>query len=77
VPVWKMARMLRRCDVVYAKNEVLDLSVLQMIRAKQLPPIICGVHTPMRYPRAVSPQARLHNRLYLGGVGDVKPFRRN
>lgn len=68
MPVWKMPRVLRRCDVVYTKNEVLDLSVLQMIRTKQLPPIVCGVHTPMRYPRAISPQARLHNRLYLGGL---------
>jgi glycosyltransferase involved in cell wall biosynthesis len=68
VPVWKMRGLLRRCDVVYAKNELLDLSVIQAIGIKQLPPVICGVHTPMWYPHATSRQARLHNRLYLGGV---------
>jgi glycosyltransferase involved in cell wall biosynthesis len=68
VPVWRMGPLLRRCDVVYAKNELLDLSVLRMLGMRGLPPVICGVHTPMWYPRSISPQARLHNRLYLGSV---------
>jgi glycosyltransferase involved in cell wall biosynthesis len=68
LPVRKMARLLRGCDVVYAKNELLDLSVLRLLRTRRLPPIVCGVHTPMWYPRALTPQARLHNTLYLGRV---------
>ena len=68
LPVRKMAACLRSCDVIYSKNELLDLSVLWMLRTQRLPPIVCGVHTPVWYARAITPQARLHNRLYLGRV---------
>jgi glycosyltransferase involved in cell wall biosynthesis len=68
VGMHRMRRLLSSFDVVYAKNELLDLGVLRMIRARGVTRIICGVHTPMWYPRAVTPQARLHNALYLGRV---------
>jgi glycosyltransferase involved in cell wall biosynthesis len=67
-PLWHLARLLRGCDVVYTKNEVLELSVLCMLRPAKLPPIVCGIHTPLWYPRAISRQARLHNRIYLSRV---------
>jgi glycosyltransferase involved in cell wall biosynthesis len=66
VPLWRMAGLLGDCDVIYAKNELLDLSILHTFRIARLPPVVCGVHTPLCYPRAVSRQARLHNALYLG-----------
>ena len=66
VATWRIGDRLRRCDIVYAKNELLDLTVLRVLRTARLPPIVCGVHTPMWFARATTPQARLHNRLYLG-----------
>jgi glycosyltransferase involved in cell wall biosynthesis len=66
VPLRQMPPLLRRCHVVYAKNEVLDLAILKLLGIRRLPPIIAGVHTPMWYARAGSQTARLHNRLYLG-----------
>jgi glycosyltransferase involved in cell wall biosynthesis len=66
VTALKMRRLLNGCDVVYAKNEVLDLGVLGLLNVGRTTPVVCGVHTPMWYPRALTPQARLHNALYLG-----------
>jgi glycosyltransferase involved in cell wall biosynthesis len=71
VPLPLMRRVLRRQDVIYAKNEVLDLLVLHSLRTSHLPPIVCGVHTPLWYPHAVSRQARLHNILYLSRAYSV------
>jgi glycosyltransferase involved in cell wall biosynthesis len=61
-----LRRTLARADVIYAKNEVLDLGILRTLGRRRLPPVVCGVHTPMWYPRALTPQAKLHNALYLG-----------
>lgn len=68
VPFRQMTARLTQCDVLYAKNEVLDLAVLAMLKKHRLPPIVCGVHTPMWYPRAMSRTARFHNKLYLGST---------
>lgn len=62
----ELAEQLQDCDVIYAKNEVLELAVLQYIGIKRLPPVIVGVHTPIRYHYASSLSARLHNLLYSG-----------
>jgi glycosyltransferase involved in cell wall biosynthesis len=66
VSIVRMRRILRSFDVIYSKNELLDLGVLQLLALGRQTPVICGVHTPMWYPRALSAQARLHNALYLG-----------
>jgi glycosyltransferase involved in cell wall biosynthesis len=66
VALWRMGRALRLCDVIYAKNEVLDLGVLSVLSLRGMPPVVCGVHTPMWFPRALTRQAKLHNALYLG-----------
>ncbi|GEM_PF-6572149 len=58
---------LRDADVIYAKNELVDLAALWS-RRSSLPPIVCGVHTPPRYPGAKGLYPRLHNALYLGSV---------
>jgi glycosyltransferase involved in cell wall biosynthesis len=62
----RMRRLIAGCDVVYAKNELLDLGVLRLLGVPRVTPVVCGVHTPMWYPRAETAQARLHNALYLG-----------
>lgn len=62
----ELKQELANYDIIYAKNEILDLSVLKFLRYKKLPPIIVGVHTPIHYPYAPSFHAKLHNLLYLG-----------
>ncbi len=64
--LWRIPAMLSEADVVYAKNEVLDLGTLLALRPADLPPVVVGIHTPIHYPVARSALARLHNALYLG-----------
>src|SRR4030042_2195134 len=60
-----LEKTLRSYDVIYSKNELVDLALLKRIGYKNLPPVIVGVHTPIYYPEANSFFARLHNFLYL------------
>lgn len=62
----ELAALLREADVIYSKNEILELSVLNKIGLKSLPPVVLGVHTPIYYPNTPSLSARLHNFLYTG-----------
>ncbi len=55
---------LSRYDIIYAKNEIVDLLLLKMIGYKKLPPVIVGVHTPVFYPSVKSLFSKLHNFLY-------------
>jgi len=66
--VKSLKRVLREVDVIYSKNEFLDLFVLKMLEWGDLPPIICGVHTPIFYPIVRSFYSKLHNSLYLGKI---------
>lgn len=61
-----LKNVLNNFDVIYAKNEILDLSILKLIGMKNLPPVIVGVHTPIFYPISDSFYSKLHNFLYLG-----------
>ncbi|MDI6777752.1 MAG: glycosyltransferase family 4 protein [Patescibacteria group bacterium] len=60
-----LRNILGNYDVIYAKNELVDLALLKFIGYKKLPPIIVGVHTPVFYPGTKSFISRLHNFLYL------------
>lgn len=60
--------VLKTADVIYTKNEVLELTSLNKIGLKKLPPIIAGVHTPVYYPHTPSLSAKLHNFIYTGVV---------
>ncbi len=60
--------LLQGADVIYSKNEVLELSVLNWLGMRRLPPIIVGVHTPVYYPQTPSLSAKLHNLLYTGAL---------
>lgn len=66
--VAELAKLLKRADIIYSKNEVLELAVLNRIGLKKLPPIILGVHTPIYYPNTPSLSAKLHNLMYTGVV---------
>ncbi|HSX06766.1 MAG TPA: glycosyltransferase family 4 protein [Candidatus Saccharimonadia bacterium] len=62
----ELRMLLQQADVIYSKNEVLELAVLNRIGMRKLPPVILGVHTPIYYPHTPSPSAKLHNLLYMG-----------
>lgn len=53
-------------DVIYSKNEVVELILLKIHGYKNLPPVIVGVHTPLHLPIATNFHAKLHNYIYLG-----------
>lgn len=53
-------------DVVYTKNEIIELLFLKFIGYRNLPPVIVGVHTPLYYPVSVDLRSKLHNFLYTG-----------
>jgi glycosyltransferase involved in cell wall biosynthesis len=64
----ELKALLQRADVIYAKNEVLELVVLNRIGMRKLPPVILGVHTPIYYPHTPSLSAKLHNFIYMGAL---------
>lgn len=57
---------LKKADIIYSKNEIVDLAILKSFGYANLPPVIAGVHTPIYYPVAVSFHSKLHNFLYGG-----------
>ncbi|MFA5872183.1 MAG: glycosyltransferase family 4 protein [Parcubacteria group bacterium] len=59
-----LEKVLEEYDVIYAKNELVDLALLKLKGYKKLPPIIVGAHTPILYPEAKSSISRIHNLLY-------------
>lgn len=59
-----LGKILKSYNIIYAKNELVDLSLLKTKNYKKLPPIIVGVHTPIYYPETKSFISKLHNFLY-------------
>lgn len=55
-------------DIIYSKNELVDLAIIKSLGYKKIPPVIVGVHTPIFYPTIKSLNSRIHNFLYLGIV---------
>ncbi len=55
---------LKNYNLVYAKNEILDLLVLKLFCQNKLPPLIVGVHTPLIFEGTNSFLAKTHNWLY-------------
>lgn len=61
----EMRKRLQEYDVIYSKNELLEGFLIRaLLGYKKIPPVIYGGHTPLFYPTASSPQAKLHNFLY-------------
>lgn len=61
-----LANNLNNYNVIYSKNEIVDLILLKLIGYKKLPPIIVGIHTPIYYPIVKSFNSKLHNFIYSG-----------
>jgi glycosyltransferase involved in cell wall biosynthesis len=51
-------------DYVYAKNEILELVIMKLIKRKRKCKLIIGIHTPIYYPYTPSFSAKLHNFIY-------------
>lgn len=60
----EVRNILRKQDIIYAKNEIIDLAILRSFFLTKLPPIIAGVHTPIDFPSPKTFHAKLHNLLY-------------
>ena len=66
---WKnLRKVLNDYDIIYTKNELVDLFLLKCLNFNKLPPIIVGVHTPIFYPVTKSFYSKFHNFLYMGPV---------
>jgi glycosyltransferase involved in cell wall biosynthesis len=61
-----LGNILKNYDIVYSKNEIVELVLLRFVSCKKLPPIVLGVHTPIYYPKTKSFISKLHNFLYSG-----------
>lgn len=59
-------KRLQSFDVIYTKNELLELGILKSFGYRNLPPVIVGMHTPVYIPNPISKHDRLHNFLYMG-----------
>ncbi|HVQ44192.1 MAG TPA: glycosyltransferase family 4 protein [Candidatus Saccharimonadia bacterium] len=59
---------LQKYDVVYTKNEIIELAILKLIGYKNLPPVVVGAHTPVYFTNAPSVSAKLHNLIYGGFI---------
>lgn len=56
--------LLRTVDVVYSKNELLDITTLRFAVDKNTPPIICGMHTLLSFTIIDGIHSQIHNWLY-------------
>jgi glycosyltransferase involved in cell wall biosynthesis len=61
-----LAKILGNYDLVYSKNEIVDLILLKLNFYKNLPPVVVGVHTPLFFPNPKTFITKIHNFLYLG-----------
>lgn len=59
----QLSNKLKDFDIVYAKNEILDSVILNLLKNKNYS-IICGVHTVLRYGGS-GKYEKLHNAIYL------------
>lgn len=64
--VLDLRKNLKQYDIIYSKNEIVDLLLLKAVGYKKLPPIVVGVHTPVFYPQTNSFNSKLHNYFYGG-----------
>ena len=66
--VSEIRSILRRCDILYVKNEIFELCLLKILKTGMNMPIICGIHTAVFYPYNPSLRSKLHNILYMSKI---------
>lgn len=65
----ELIKKMNQYDIIYSKNEILEALVLKyFVGFNKIPPVIFGVHTPIKYPIANTVTARLHNFIYNGSI---------
>lgn len=62
--LWELGKLLNSFDVIYTKNEILELILLKKIDLSDNVKVIAGVHTAPYYPIAKSLSSKVHNILY-------------
>jgi glycosyltransferase involved in cell wall biosynthesis len=68
---WNMPKILSSFDIIYSKNELLELGLIYILRrafSADLPPIVVGIHTPIHYPVTKSINSKIHNYIYLSNI---------
>ena len=62
-----LRKRLSNYDIIYSKNEILEGVILKfLVGYDNLPPIIFGCHTSIKYPNLRSVHSIIHNFLYTG-----------
>ena len=65
----ELKNKLSEADVIYAKNEMIETSIIKFIlKPNKLPPIVLLCGTTLFYPEPKSLEFKLHNLLYTGLV---------
>ncbi len=57
-------RTLNNYDIIYTKNEILDLLFLNFAKITKKTKVIVGVHTPIYYPYPENTIGKIHNLIY-------------
>ena len=65
--LFNLKKTLNLYDVIYTKNEVIDLLILKIVGIGKMKKIILGMHTPHWYSKTKSFISRIHNTIY-GGI---------
>jgi glycosyltransferase involved in cell wall biosynthesis len=60
----ELSRIINNSEVIYTKNEILELFILKLIARKIKKPLVVKIATAIHYPYTVSRADKLHNFLY-------------
>ncbi len=60
----RLRRVIKKSDIIYTRNEIIDFLSIQYFSGKKTPPIVCGIHTSIYYPFRKSFVSKLHNFIY-------------
>lgn len=64
VSLSELKSSLSNYDVIYTRNEVIELFLLKLVNYQNIPPVIVGMHTVSYYFMPESILSKLHNILY-------------
>lgn len=60
----QICEILKNCDIIYSKNEILELVILKYFFKVETNKLVVGFHTPLYYPITNSFISKLHNFIY-------------
>jgi glycosyltransferase involved in cell wall biosynthesis len=64
-----LRKELKGYDIVYSKNELIEAFLLKFfVGYKNIPPVIFGCHTPLKYSSPSGLHQKIHNFLYTGFI---------